>query len=199
MNARTTWVTTSTLLRELREFGSDAAWRRFVRRFQRPVVAFARSLQLGPLDAEDVAQETLVAFADALRQGQYVRERGRLSHWLFGIARRQVQQHRKREARRSRILARDEASVDSLPDARVRDLWSRSWDAFVTETCLSAARAEFSHETYRAFELVVVHERTPQEAAAALGVDVKAVYNAKHRVLKRVRALHEDLESPEDA
>jgi DNA-directed RNA polymerase specialized sigma24 family protein len=49
----------------------------------------------------------------------------------------------------------------------------------------------------RAFELVVRDDRTPRQAAHQTGLTVRAVYNAKHRILKRIRELRTMLEATE--
>src|SRR5436305_1544249 len=85
-----TWLTTATVLEKLRDFANRDAWDRFSERFRRPVVSFARGMGLAQSDAEDVAQETLMAFAKAYREGQYDPAKGRLSKFLFGIAYRQA-------------------------------------------------------------------------------------------------------------
>jgi RNA polymerase sigma-70 factor (ECF subfamily) len=190
------WITTSTLLRNLRDFEDDAAWRRVVERFRPPIARFARDVGVSPADAEDVAQETLAAFAKGLRAGKYDRERGRLSAWLFGIAYHRAARQRRRDAREPE--REDEAAAAEIPDERwASTAWDRRWQAHVLQESIRQARREFAAETFRAFELVVVRQRSPAEAAAEIGVPVKAVYNAKHRVLRRIRALSGALESME--
>jgi DNA-binding CsgD family transcriptional regulator len=53
-----------------------------------------------------------------------------------------------------------------------------------------------SESTYNAFYRIVRQGRTPDEAAAELGMSRNAVYVAKHRVLKRLEALMQEYESP---
>ena len=57
------WLTTATVLQNLRDFDNREAWSSFADRFRQPVVSFARSMGLHQADAEDAAQETLLAFA----------------------------------------------------------------------------------------------------------------------------------------
>ena len=80
------WVTTSLVLERLKEFDNHSAWNLFSGWFREPVVAFARRMGLKGADADDAAQETLLAFARAYREGRYDSSKGRLSEWLFGIA-----------------------------------------------------------------------------------------------------------------
>jgi DNA-directed RNA polymerase specialized sigma24 family protein len=117
------WITTSTLLLRLRDFEDAEAWDGFVHRFRSPILRFAGSLGIRDTDAEDVAQETLLAFARDYREGRYDRERGRLSHWLFGIAYRRALAQRRRNLRRAEPLP-DE---DILPERTATDLWERHW------------------------------------------------------------------------
>ena len=64
----TEWITTSTILHDLRDYENREAWGRFSDRFRRPIVRFARNAGLAANDAEDVAQEVLTAFAQAHRR-----------------------------------------------------------------------------------------------------------------------------------
>ncbi|MBX3373702.1 MAG: RNA polymerase sigma factor [Phycisphaeraceae bacterium] len=172
------------------------AWRDFTGRFRQPIVRFARSLGLSGAAAEDVAQETLIAFADQVRRGRYDRARGRLSRWLFGIAYRQALNERRAGARRAaRTAPADSHLVDSLPDEQsATRTWDRLWERSVLEQCLQQVRGEVDPDTFRAFELVIRDEKSPADAASILGRPVKLVYNAKHRVLKRIRELRAELE-----
>jgi RNA polymerase sigma-70 factor (ECF subfamily) len=190
------WTTTSTILEGLGDHANHIAWDRFVARFRVPVVAFARQRGLSESDAEDVAQETLLAFAGALRDGKYERGKGKLSRFLFGIAHRQALNRRRQDARRAtkHAVSADSNLADPSPEADASDTWDREWEASVLEQCLRQVRKEVTSTTYRAFELVVRDEVAAQSAADGLGVPIKAVYNAKHRVLKRIRQLREEWE-----
>src|SRR5262245_56706047 len=83
------WHTTSVILDQLLQ-KEPRAWELFLERFRGPLVAFGRKLGLSDTDADDAAQETVVAFMEALERGAYDRSKGRLGRWLFGIAYRQI-------------------------------------------------------------------------------------------------------------
>jgi RNA polymerase sigma-70 factor (ECF subfamily) len=195
------WLTTSTILHDLRDLGNESAWGRFVERFRRPVVSFARGIGVPAADSEDVAQETLLAFARAYQDGKYDRAKGSLSAWLFGIAYRQALMQLRRERRREPLLppsADSRPPGDDVPDERFATThWEVTWEEFVFQECYRRVREELSDETRRAFERVVLDDASPERAAADLGISVKAVYNAKHRVLKRLREVRAELESVE--
>jgi len=193
-----TWLTTATVLQKLHDFGNREAWDSFAERFRRPVVSFARGMGLKQADAEDVAQETLLAFAEAFRRGQYDPNKGRLSRFLFGIAYRQSLR-----ARRSGVgtgvrdvNVGESAFWSEVPDEQAATgIWDTEWERSVLDTCLHQVKQEFEPQTYRAFDAVVREERSPEEAAATLGISVKSVYNAKHRILKRIRELRAEYDT----
>jgi len=191
------WVTTSTILEELRDYSNAAAWDDFVNRFRDPIVRFTSSLGFDATDSQDIAQDALLAFAEKLRSGRYDRARGRLHSWLFGIVYRQALKQREKNRRRDRLLAGAGAVLaeGELPDEKTLDgLWDTEWERFVVLECFRQVRREFREESVRAFELVVRDDRSAQEAAEELGIPIKSVYNAKHRVLKRMRELRAELE-----
>lgn len=195
------WITTTMVLDSLRN-AEEAAWRHFVERFRPAIVRFARDLDLGRDDAEDVAQETLVDFLRAYNDGGYERERGRLSAWLFGIARRRVQNSRRRAGRRPRLMPPGQrtAVLERLPGAgAVRLTWERSWEHAVLEHCLERMRSEVEPRTLEAFEAFAIHGRAAAEVARELGMSSNAVFLAKHRVMRRLVELRREFEAEEPA
>lgn len=188
------WQTTTTLLSNLHDPTDQTAWRRLAERFHPLIAGFARRSGLPANECEDTAQEVLTAFFEAFRRGEYDATKGRLSQWLFGFTR--IHMLRAREK-----LARKHAHEVSSPGTT---FWSqqaaddtaadRHWEESLWQTCAELARGEFQPTTYRAFELVVRDGLSAAQAAELLGVNVKAVYNAKHRVLERIRRMRDDLD-----
>ena len=187
------WLTTATVLQNLRDFDNREAWSSFADRFRQPVVSFARSMGLHQADAEDAAQETLLAFAEAYRRGQYDPAKGRLSKFLFGIAYRQALRARRVGAQVAPVGTTVWAQVPHEQDAS--GIWDTEWEQSLLDECLRQVRSEFEPATFRAFELTVREGLDAAEAARQLDVPVKSVYNAKHRILKRIRELRGQYET----
>lgn len=193
----TEWITTSTILHGLRDYENRVAWGRFIDRFRRPIVRFARNAGLTDNDAEDVAQDALAAFAEAYRRGDYNAEKGRLSRWLFGIAHNHILRHRRGDARRAAkvVQAGNTTFWQNVEDEETAaDVWDREWEQALYRECIERVRPEFEPATLEAFELVMREDARPADVAEKLGVSVRSVYNAKHRILKRLRELRSDLE-----
>jgi len=192
------WVTTSTVLQRLRHFDDRDAWASFADRFRSPIERFARKQGLDEADAEDVAQETLLGFAQAYREDGYDRSKGRLSNWLFGIAWRRID-HVRRKGHRAVVerIAADDATAfwAQVPDdAAASQAWELEWEQALMERCVQRARSEVQPQTFRAFEMLVLEQKSVDEVVAELGVTRNAVYIAKHRVVTRVKELIAELE-----
>ena len=190
------WVTTSTMLQRLSDFDDRGAWERFSARFLHPIQAYARKRGLGHEEAEDVAQESLLAFAQAYRRGDYDREKGRLSHWIFGIAWRRVDHARRKPGRvaadgRERPADSAEWMAFASPST-VSPEWEEVWERSILEACLRQVRREFESKTFRAFEMLVLDQRSLDDAERELGQTRNALSIAKHRVSKRLRELIEE-------
>ena len=188
MDGPSTWITTSTVLQRLANFGDGDAWSRFIERFRNPIVAYARRRGLSASDADDAAQEALTAFAQAFRSGAYVRERGRLSRWLFGFVHNKVLRVLEHDLRRPEAAEIERWSqVEGGP--AVDPEWEEVWERSMLEQALAAARGEFQGSTWRVFEMLVLENRSVDDAVAETKLTRNAVYIAKHRVLARVEAL----------
>src|SRR4029453_12334468 len=93
-------VTNTLLLAGLKDNKNDAVWSDFFARYQPMLLAFARKLGMSDEDAKNAAQEALMAFVSAYREGAYDRKKGRLRTWLYGIASHKVRDmQRKRRGR----------------------------------------------------------------------------------------------------
>ena len=78
--------TSTNLLIGLGDLSNDKVWSTFCSRYQAVIMSFARRAGLSEQDAQDAAQDTLLAFADSYRRGKYNRDKGHLRTWLFSIA-----------------------------------------------------------------------------------------------------------------
>ena len=178
-------VTSTTLLEGLRDPANETVWEQWVDRYRPLVVRTARRVGVPDPDAEDVAQNALLAFALAYREGRYERSRGRLRSWLFGIVRNQVSRWRERRVHRPEEEEIGEVEVDG----ELEGVWEEEWRAAVLRQCFAALRPEFQESTLEAFDRFVLRGEPARSVAAELGLSENAVFGAKRRVLRRLREL----------
>lgn len=193
-----TWVTTTLILQGLADAGNTQAWSHFVGYFRPVLVGFARNAGLSQAAAEDFTQQALLEFFKSFQTGNYDRSKGRLSHWLFGIARKVLSQtFRKRPPEKTATdLQKSSTSqpLENLAANGSEDLWQQQWEKMIMQVCMDRARREFDEKTFSAFEMVALQEVSPDEVAARLNISRNAVYIAKSRILSRVRELIQEFE-----
>lgn len=183
-------ATTTELLNGLHEVGNRGAWEEFDRRYRPILIGFLRRTGLNENDAADVAQETLVHFVQDYRQNKYDRERGRLRSWLIGIARCRLADLRRTKSRRREL--RGESAIGGLPDDVDLDaLWEAEERRFVFSQAIGELRenGRFNARTMEAFDRVVLRHEPVEAVSEHLGLTPQEIYNAKNRVVERLREI----------
>ena len=191
------WMTTTKALEELKDSNDAAVWKQFQEYFYPVVVNFARASGLSSTDAEDAAQQTMLTFVQAYRAGKYEREKGRLSGWLYGLARKVILNYRKHQPREKLIADGTTGTSfwNNIEDEEsARETWDRHWRQTLLERSLQQVRRETEKKVFEAFELYAIMEKSAEEVAEQLGISTNAVYIAKSRVLTRLRQLQKELE-----
>ena len=176
----------------------EDVWREFDGRIRPSVFRFALGSGLGVEEASDVAQETLLQFLRDYGLKKYVRERGGLRAWVFGIARHRVMEElRKKRRRRDQ---RGESAIARLPDEEtLQERWNAEWRSELLRRSLRLVfrTSDFSATTRRAFQLVALEGRSPVSVAEELGISVNAVYTAKYHCMLRLRKVLGELRERE--
>ena len=189
------WRTTTQLLHQLQMTHDEDAWQQVCMQLRPVIVRFGQGLGLSIQDAEDAAQETLMTFLKALQAGRYDRQKGRLSLWLLGIARRVILHKRSRGS--SQGDHADTAFWESLPDDHQAEaIWEVQWQQVVLHRCMDQARREFDPKVFEAFRMYALGDVDAAEVGHRLGMTANAVYIAKSRVLARLRELESRFEEP---
>lgn len=188
LSARTT--TTTQLLQALFDPKDEAVWREFDGRYRPIIYGLAMRLGLGPHDAADVAQATMIEFVRDYRSGRYDRDRGRLRAWIIGIARHQVSDAFTQRKRRRAL--RGESAFEELPDDnRLTELWDAERERAILSEALRELRITTRTEpkTIQAFEMVAIDGVPAEAVALECGIEVAEVYRIKNRITKRLRAI----------
>ena len=180
--------TTSLLLDGLRDEDNRVVWEEFDRRYRPILYGFALRLRLEPADAADVAQETLLRFVQEYRAGKYDRGQGRLRAWLIGIARYRIADVRRDQARK-RIARGESAMGELVGEDEAERLWDLEQRRFIFHSALAELRgsSRLNERTIEAFERVVLRRQPVREVAAELGVTPQEIYDAKSRVVEKLR------------
>ena len=186
------WVTTTQILDDLKFSDNEAAWKTFTDHFYPVIFGFAQKMGLSPADAEDVAQETIIQFLRLYRQDKFQREKGHLSHWMFGVARNVIRDFIKKKPKESAVQEHTEQTSfwANVPDEKaILQTWQTQWQREILTRCLIRVRKEVDEKTFQAFEMYAIAQQPIKTVCEQLGMTPNAVYIAKNRVLSKMREL----------
>jgi RNA polymerase sigma-70 factor (ECF subfamily) len=177
------------LLLRIRDPRDAEAWKTFVDVYGRLVYRHCRSRGLRHEDAENVTQEVFALVSRAIRAFDYRPELGRFRDWLGTVTRNEINRFLKKESRAARGGggAAEEQALDGIAARGEDTAWTEEFNAHLLATALARSRPHFEEQTWRAFELVWLDQRSAAEVAQELNVAIDRVYVAKSRVLERLQ------------
>jgi RNA polymerase sigma-70 factor (ECF subfamily) len=192
--------TRDSLLVQVRSPANREAWDEFVLIYRPVIYRLARRRGLQDADAQDLSQQVLAAVAAAIGRWEKAGESVRFRHWLARVVRNAIvnalsRQPQDRAAGGSTVqeLLQEQAEVNGQATAEIELEYRR-------ELYLRAARlvrGDVEPETWRAFELTVIEDRSIEDAAAELDRPVGTIYAARSRIMRRLREAVRELEQAE--
>lgn len=183
---------TSISLLDRAKLRDQAAWSQLVALYAPLVYRECRVMGVPAQDAPDVVQDTFGKVAANL--GRFHRDRAGDSFraWLATIARNSIRDYFKKRAGRP-VAVGGTSMYRRVQELRDLDATEsticRPSDAnpSIVQRAIHGIRGEFEDHTWEAFWMTVVDDRSPVDVAQKLGVSIWVVYQAKSRVLRRLR------------
>ncbi len=156
------------------------------------IYRWCRRAGLQPNDAEELHQEVFCNVAQHVARFRHDRPGDSFRAWLRTITRNKLHDFFRRARHRAeprggssaqeqlqQVAGADPAA--SVPDGDPHD------DRELRLRAMELVRGEFEPRTWEAFWQVAVRGRAPADVAQDLDLTLAAVYQAKYRVLKRIR------------
>ena len=193
--------TRESLIFQVKNPENRAAWEQFVSIY-RPVIlrsAAARGLQ--EADAQDLAQQVLLAVASTIGQWEQRGKSTRFRHWLRRVTRNAILNALSRGPKAQAIGG--SSIQELLAQHQQADQETESlidWE-YRRELYLQAAkivRGDVQSDTWRAFELTVIDGMSNQAAAEKLGKSMGTIYTARCRIMQRLRNVIAEMEATEE-
>ena len=179
-------TTPISVLERVRRPDDSAAWQQLVQLTTPLLFAWAYRAGLRDHDAADLVQDVLAILVEKLPGFDYDRDRS-FRGWL-----RVITTNRFLELRRKRIpdaVSPDDQRLGNMLDpAGVEPFWEQEYRKTLVARALELMQSQFQPTTWKACWEGVVSGRPAPEVAAELGLTPAAVYVAKGRVLRRLRA-----------
>ena len=188
---------TSTTLLDKVKTQDPEAWERLVRLYGPVVYLWSRRSGLPAEDAADIVQEVFTAVANRVANFRRDRPGDTFRGWLRVITRNKIRdQFRDRKDQPQAVGGTDaQQRWTQLPGPLEQDQDDQQSDVedILSRRALDLVRPQFEDHTWQAFWRLTVDERTGAEVAEELGMTVQATYQAKYRVLQRIREELNDL------
>jgi RNA polymerase sigma-70 factor (ECF subfamily) len=173
-------------LSKLRECPTRSGWHAFDQRYRELLYRYALRRGAAHAEAEDIVQEVEMNVFKSMNEFRYDRTKGRFRAYLrtsvvHAMARRSAK-NRNEHALDPEVLASTmDADSDSDP------IWEREWQLHRLRCAMDEIACEFEPVTMMAFQLHVMSGCSVEDTASHLGLSRASVYQAKCRVLKRLR------------
>jgi RNA polymerase sigma factor (sigma-70 family) len=182
--------TRASLLIRVRDPADQAAWHEFVAIYRPVILRLARQKGMQDADADDVAQEVLLAIAKAVEHREHDPKRAKFRTWLNRVAHNAIlnaltRGRPDRGSGDSALLAvLNQHESHTGPDS---DLLRLEYRREVFRWAARQVRQEFHQVTWDAFWLTAVEGRAVELVAAELAKNPGSVYAARSRVIQRIQ------------
>ncbi len=182
--------TRASLLIRVRDPADQAAWYEFVEIYRPIILRLARQKGMQEADADDVAQQVLVAVAKAVERWEGDPRRAKFRTWLGRVAHNTIlnaltRGRPDRGSGDSALLAvLNGHELHTGPDS---DLLRLEYRREVFRWAARQVRKEFRQATWDAFWLTAVEGCAVEVVAQQLTKNRGAIYAARSRVARRIR------------
>lgn len=183
---------TSLSLLELVQAHDDVAWQRLVHLYSPLILSWSKRSGVPDEDASDVLQEVWRAVAIHIDRFERTLTKGTFRGWLWTITRNKLRDHyRSKQGKAAAVGGTDaHTRLQEIPeDEPLDENGNQAVDSprqFLYRA-LDLVRSDFEEKTWQAFWKVTVEGQPPALVARELGLSVDSVYQAKSRVLRRLR------------
>lgn len=178
----------SFLLSEVRQM-SPEGWTRLVSVFGPVVYRWCRCAGISNEEAADVVQEVFATIARRIADFERMKEQGSFRSWIATITRSRVTDYFRRRAKQGVAIGGTDAllRLQEKPELLESTIDGGNIQNQLLHSVTESVKNEFEATTWAAFMLTTVQEKQAAEVARDLGISVASVYQAKSRVLRRLR------------
>lgn len=181
-------TTRATLLLRLRDHADSLSWREFHDRYGELLYRYARSRGASHADAEDAVQEVEMYLFKAMDGFEYDVRKGRFRSYLRSAVVHALERRASKQARQAATVDPQRFDyVASEQEASADARWEREWQLHRLRWAMRSIAGEFDPPTLEAFEMYALGGRSVAETADKTGLSKASVYQAKSRVLKRLK------------
>jgi RNA polymerase sigma-70 factor (ECF subfamily) len=188
-----------TFLLRLKDRTDKLSWQEFHRRYGQLLYRYARARGASHADAEDVVQEVEMYLFKAIGDFEYDARKGRFRTYLRSSVVHAMSRRASKKAAQPAML--DPLTLDYVANEKEASCdarWEREWQLHRLRWAMQSVSNEFERPTLQAFEMHVLAGQPVEDTAASLGLSKASVYQARSRVLKRLKERLAELDEDGD-
>ena len=153
-----TYQTRHTLLERIRDPHNETAWQEFMDFYQGYIYTIIRSMNIKPIDAEDILQQINVKLWKNLPEHKHQLEKGRFRAWVATVSKNTVISFIKKQKNRIdklNQLEKDEQLhyLDAIKLPEIDLIVQKEWEVFISNSALENISSKFTPQAIQAFEL----------------------------------------------
>lgn len=193
--------TRESLLIAMRDPGNTTAWKEFSGIYRPMINRIARRMGLQASDAEDTAQQVMLALSQAISNWSKDDAKGCFRAWLTVVVKNAVRNAMTRKPRdraRGGDLAQaalhDIAISDDELESQIEDEYRRS----VFRAAAVRVRPEFATASWQAFWSTSVDGASIVDVGAELQMTSGAIYAARSRIMRRLQQVAQEILASEE-
>ncbi len=188
--------TRASLLLRIRDPRDGDAWDQFASLYCPVVLRLAQHRGMQPADADDLAQQVLIAVAGAIDRFEPDADRGKFRTWLRTIARNAIINALARQVPDRAAGGSDMIDLlCQLPDSdEITRTLTLDYRRQIFHVAAEQISGEFEPTTWQAFWDTVVLGKSVSQVAVSMKRSTGSVYTARSRVMSRLKQKVQELD-----
>ncbi|MEZ6141423.1 MAG: sigma-70 family RNA polymerase sigma factor [Zavarzinella sp.] len=180
-------ATSLTLIEKVRAADQNA-WHRIVLIYSPLLFHWGQRARIESSSIQDIVQEVWQAVWKKIGSFERTTESGSFRAWLWTITRNRIIDHCRKKANQHEIaLTEHVLNLNQLLPETEPEEENEAVDQGIIHRTLEMIREDFNEATWKAFWRTTIDGISAADAGAELGMNANAVYQAKSRVLRRLR------------
>ncbi len=181
-----TYSTHLTLLDRLSAGSDAAAWREFQDRYGQLIRGMARRQGLQDADCDEIVQEVLTILSRAMPGFRYDPSKGLFRSYLKTITMRATFA---RKHRQPAVVGVELFMEKAMDEDALEASWEMEWRQYHLRRAMHVIDQEFNASDRAAFAAYAIRGEDADKTAQNLNMTIDQVYQAKSRILKRLKNL----------
>ncbi|WP_158222808.1 sigma-70 family RNA polymerase sigma factor [Rhodopirellula sp. MGV] len=172
------------------------AWTEFSRLYRPVVCQLAVHHGMQQADAEDLAQQVLIAISRAIQTFDHDQGQAKFRTWLKTIARRAIINAITRPPKVIGVGGSEVMNWLNIQPEQTEQTQTLQWQyrRQVFHVAAAEVRREVREQMWDAFYLTAIEQRPAKEVAESLGCSEGSVYTARSRMIRKLREKVQELD-----